>query len=193
VGHSAGGQLFGLHTGPEVAGALLVGAQSGHWRHWSGLARLGMAALWHVGLPALVPLVGYLPMRAFRQGEDVPAGVALEWARWGRHREYILAHRPPAGAAFSAHRGPVRLYAVLDDAYAPPRSVEALARMFRGTAAEVRRLAPADAGVARLGHFAFFRPRFEATLWAEALAWLRERAGAAADTAAAAPGARVAE
>src|SRR5207244_2722634 len=40
VGHSFGGQALGLLPDPErIAGALVVGSQSGYWRNWSALGR----------------------------------------------------------------------------------------------------------------------------------------------------------
>ncbi|MGC3996748.1 MAG: alpha/beta fold hydrolase [Anaeromyxobacter sp.] len=178
VGHSAGGQLLGLVESPRVAAALLVAAQSGHWRLWPDLrSRLLMAGLWWLVIPLLVPVLGRLPLRLLGGGEDVPAGVALEWARWGRDRRYILAHAGPRGGmGFAQHRGPLRSYAVSDDAYAPPATVEALAALFQEARVEVRHVTPQEAGVERIGHFGFFRPRFEPTLWAEAVAWLRHAA-----------------
>ena len=174
VGHSAGGQLLGLLPDPPVAAALLVGAQCGHWRLWPSFpARLALAAFWWALLPASVALLGYLPMRRLGQGEDVPAGVAREWASWGRRREYLMAYAGPRGGlGFARYAGQLRTYAVTDDRYAPPRSVEALAALYTATSAEVRRVAPADAGVPRIGHFGLFRPRLEGTLWDESASWL---------------------
>ena len=37
---------------------------------------------------------------------------------------------------------------------------------------EYRRIAPRDVGVQRIGHFGFFRPRFEQTLWPLVPQWL---------------------
>ena len=34
------------------------------------------------------------------------------------------------------------------------------------------RVTPAEAGVAKIGHFGFFRPELRDTLWKAALAWL---------------------
>jgi predicted alpha/beta hydrolase len=182
VGHSAGGQLFGLVDGPPVSGALLVASQSGHWRHWDGLWRVVMAGMWWAVVPALASTVGYLPLRALGQGEDVPKGVALEWARWGRHPEYILPHaRARGGAAFARYDGPLRAYAIADDAYAPAAAVRALVAGYSAARAEVRVVRPEDVGERRIGHFGFFRPHFEATLWGDALAWLRGAAGIAPD------------
>jgi predicted alpha/beta hydrolase len=98
IGHSVGGQLLGIVEGVRVDAALLVASRNGHWRHWpSRLGRAAMFGFWHAFIPAAVAAVGYLPMRALRQGEDVPAGVAREWARWGRHREYIWSYAEARG------------------------------------------------------------------------------------------------
>ena len=179
VGHSAGGQLLGLVDDRRLAAALLVGAQSGHWRLWRGFGRAVMAALWWVAIPAVVKVVGYLPLSRLSRGEDVPAGVALEWAAWGRHRDYILSYAGARGGmGFARFSGPIRSYAVADDRYAPPAAVEALLEAFSRARGELRVVTPGEVGVARLGHFGFFRPRHEPTLWAEAAAWLRTAAAA---------------
>jgi predicted alpha/beta hydrolase len=44
----------------------------------------------HALIPAASALFGFLPMRALTGGEDLPGGVALEWARWCRHPRYAV-------------------------------------------------------------------------------------------------------
>jgi predicted alpha/beta hydrolase len=177
VGHSVGGQLLGVVDDPRIAAALLVGAQSGHWRHWSGVGRVGIVALWYAVIPLLVPLLGRLPARVLGGGEDVPAGVAREWARWGRHRDYVLSYaRPRGGLGFTRFAGAIVSYAISDDAFAPLRSVEALLGFFPEARTELRVVRPADLGERAVGHFGFFRPRFEPTLWREAGTWLGSQA-----------------
>ncbi len=186
VGHSVGGQLFGLLDDPRLRGALFVGAQSGHWRLWPGAGRLALLAWWHV-IPALVSVFGHLPGAAFGGGEDVPAGVAREWAAWGRERDYVLSYaRPRGGLGFGRFAGPLLSYAISDDGYAPVPTVEALVRYYAAARAELRVVRPDDVGERAIGHFGFFRPRFGPTLWAEASAWLLRAAGGAG--AGAAPG-----
>ena len=181
VGHSVGGQLFGLVDDPRVHAALLVAAQSGHWRHWPGAGRLGMLAWWWAVVPALVPLFGRLPGAVFGGGEDVPAGVAREWAAWGRHPDYALSYaRPRGGLGFARFAGRLRSYAVADDGFAPVPTVEALLRCWEGARSELRVVRPRDVGERTIGHFGFFRPRFGPTLWSEASRWLLEAADGAA-------------
>lgn len=173
IGHSAGGQMFGLVPAPQVKAALFVGAQSGYWRHWSGTGRLAMWGLWHLLVPIVVPLAGKLPMKALGQGEDVPPGMAQEWAEWGRHPNYLQKHvAGRSGLAFDSWRGRLRCCAVSDDGYAPGPSVRALAAMFRAAEVEVVEVTPAQAKAKGIGHFGLFRKSNAETLWVEAAGWL---------------------
>jgi predicted alpha/beta hydrolase len=52
------------------------------------------------------------------------------------------------------------------------RGIEHLAGFYSQAAARVETIAPHEAGAARIGHFGFFRPQFEATLWPRATAAL---------------------
>jgi predicted alpha/beta hydrolase len=173
VGHSVGGQLLGLLDDVPVTGALLVAAQSGHWRLWSGAWRARIFLLWHAVIPGLVPLLGHLPAFVLGGGEDVPPGVAREWATWGRSREYLMSYaRPLGGRGFARLRAPILSYAIADDSYAPVQSAEELLRYYALAPTELRVVRPADVGERHVGHFGFFRSRFEPTLWRDALAFL---------------------
>jgi predicted alpha/beta hydrolase len=173
VGHSVGGQLLGLLEDVPLAGALLVAAQSGHWRLWSGGWRARIFLLWHAVIPGLVPLLGKLPAAFLGGGEDVPPGVARQWAAWGRQRDYLMSYaRPLGGRGFARLAAPIVSYAISDDPYAPVRSVEALLGYYDRAPTELRVVRPEDVGERSVGHFGFFRSRFEPTLWREALAVL---------------------
>jgi predicted alpha/beta hydrolase len=179
VCHSVGGQVLGLAPGIDrVRAVLAVGAQSGYWRWWPGVWRWALAFFWYCWLPALVTLFGYLPMRLASGGEDVPAGVAREWARWGRHPDYVLSHaRARGGTGYAHFDRPLRAYGFTDDLLAPPRAVEQLLTFYPNAQSDLRILAPADLGVKAIGHFAPFRDRFRDTLWAEWREWLERAAG----------------
>jgi predicted alpha/beta hydrolase len=174
VGHSAGGQIFGLLEGTPVRAALMVGSQSGYWKHWDGVRRAGVAALWHVLIPGFVGALGYLPMSAFRMGEDLPRDVALEWARWGRNPEYLWSYaKARGGRGFTSFEGRIRSYAIADDGFAPVRSVAALLAFYTRARTELKVVAPKEVGAKGIGHFGFFRRQFRDTLWADALEFLR--------------------
>lgn len=177
VGHSVGGQLFGLLRRAPFRAALLVGSQAGYWRHWRGPSRVAMAALWFGAIPLFTRTLGYLPMRAFGQGEDIPAGVAREWAAWGRDRRYVGVRAAQIDEPGYTHwRGALRAVSIADDGYAPEVAVRALAASYRAAEVEVMRMRPGDVGARRIGHFGWFHPRHRHTTWAEARAWLLDAA-----------------
>lgn len=169
VGHSVGGQLVGLLPDPSRVSALVtVGAQSGDYRLWPLPSRLAMAVLWYGVVPGVTRAVGYLP-GSLGIGEDLPAGVALEWARWCRTPGYL------AGGGFESRRegfarlrAPVLAYGFDDDAYAPRAAVDALLALYVSAPVDRRQLGR-EAG--RFGHFGFFRERHRG-LWRDVAAFL---------------------
>jgi predicted alpha/beta hydrolase len=167
VGHSFGGQLLGLlEEARDVKGAVLVGAQLGYYGHWPAPERWRYALTWHALVPALTKTFGYLPGRA-GIGEDLPRGVAEEWARWCSHPDYLLSEHPAAAARFARFDRPTLFYSFTDDAFAPEGAVEALiARLSRASISH-RRLDPRELGETSVGHFGFFRQRFQESLWLE--------------------------
>lgn len=173
VGHSAGGQLLGLApSAARVDRALFVACQSAWEGNWDGLRYLWIATAWHLAVPLLTALIGTLP-GWLTGGEPVPAGVAREWARWGRHPDYLLSDGgTERREAYARLRLRIRSLAIDDDPYAPLRAVASLLTFYGGASSELLRVAPADAGVRRLGHFGFFRPETGGSLWSEAAGWL---------------------
>ena len=175
VGHSFGGQALGLLPEAErIRGALVVGSQSGYWGNWPPLGRLWLWPSTHFGLDAMTKLFGYFPASRLGFGEDLPPGVATEWASWCRHPRYLVGALGVEDA-YARLRAPLRAYAISDDAFAPLPAVEALATLYPNSRWETRRVSPRDVGVKTIGHFGFFRERFRDSLWREAAEWLERR------------------
>ncbi len=172
VGHSFGGQLIALIDDVQAAEAsVLVGAQLGYWGNWPAAERARFALYWYGLVPAITRVWGYLPGKT-GLGVDLPAGVALEWARWCRHPDYLFGYRADARQRIARFDRPTLLYAFADDTYAPADAVHAFVRMGQNPNLELRRLRPAQLGARAVGHFGFFRPRFAATLWHESKDYL---------------------
>jgi predicted alpha/beta hydrolase len=176
IGHSFGGQVLGLLPDPSrIAAALIVGSQSGYWRNWPALGRAWMWPTVHIALPLVSRLHGYFPASRLGFGEDLPAGVAIEWARWCRNPRYLVGDLGVEDA-YARFRAPLRAYAITDDPFAPRRAVEALGRLYPNSRWETRSVEPRELGVKAVGHFGFFRERFRDTLWREAGEWLERAA-----------------
>lgn len=169
MGHSFGGQAVGLASnGGRLESLVTVAAQSGYWGHWPSPQRFGYAALWYVGVPIATRFLGYFPSQRLGFGENLPRGVALEWARWCRSPEYL--------GDYSGHRAfssPILALSFSDDRFAPQAAVEALHARYGSQDLVYRHLTPEELGTDRIGHFGFFREGKVPGLWSEVTAWLQ--------------------
>ena len=183
IGHSFGGQLIGLSDAShDVRGTLLFGSQLGYYGHWKPRDRFRLGFIWRAVVPTVTKSLGYLPGK-LGMGEDLPRGVAEEWATWCSHPDYLMGPNPDARARFARFDKPMVLYSASDDAYAPAPAVRALLASLPNAPVEHRTLTPESYGGAPIGHFGFFKPRFEATVWEDAAAFLRSALGAEPSTA----------
>jgi predicted alpha/beta hydrolase len=180
VAHSVGGFLIGLAPSNRlVSRVFTMGAQFAYWRDYAREKRLGMLFKWHLVMPALAALYGYFPGKRLGWLEDTPRGVVRDWtARHPRfedayRRELSAAQRDQMVAGFAAMQGATLALSVSDDEYGTSAAVERLLGYFDNSATTHLHVEPADAGLAQIGHFAFFHARHEATLWPLALAWLQ--------------------
>lgn len=175
VGHSIGGILPGMAPGAEALRRMLtVGAQIGWRGDYAPAARRGMTLKWHVAMPALTALCGWFPGRRLGWLEDLPAGVAREWAfrRARLEASWPAAERPALLARFAALRASILAVAVTDDPFAPPAAVRRGLGYFRGAPARLAILAPAALGHDAIGHFGLFHERHREDFWRDSLRWL---------------------
>jgi len=167
VGHSVGGQLLGhASAADEVAAAWLVASQSGSWRHWPASGRLGIFTLWHLLIPALSAPLGYFPSPWFGLGEDLPSGVARQWAHWGRSKDYLLRDGDEARRRYARLHLPLLDVAIARDHFAPGPAVRALLDLYPNAQRRVLEAGP-------VGHFDWFRAG-NAGLWEQAAHWLKD-------------------
>lgn len=174
IGHSFGGQLLGLiDESHELDAMLLVGAQLGYFGHWQPLGRAKLGLVWHLLVPTTTSVFGFWPGQ-LGLGVDLPKGVAEEWARWCRTPGYFLRETTGSAERLARFQVPSRIYTFSDDSFAPRRAVSALTQSLgrRPTWVDLR---PEDLGVDEVGHFGFFKSRFSATLWRDALDYFTSR------------------
>jgi predicted alpha/beta hydrolase len=175
IGHSVGGQMFGIADNNHTASAmLLIGSQSGEWRLWPGLSKVRLMLVYYAAIPILTHSFGYFPSSKVGMGEDLPPGVALQWAKMGRTKGYIRgAVDPELADLFKNFRGKMLAYSFSDDWYAPRQAVDGLLSYYESADRDHRHLRPQDINVRRIGHFGFFREQFRQTLWRETAEWLK--------------------
>lgn len=176
VGHSIGGALIGhAPRADEVDRILTVGAQYAYWRDYAASGRLQMLWRWHVVMPALTTAFGYFPGRRLGWLEDLPAGVAYEWAFRAARLEAGLPAEEGARlrAGFAAVRAPVLAVSFNDDNYGSRAALTRTLAYYTGAERQLVMLDPADVGETEVGHFQPFHARLAGRLWPGFLQWLR--------------------
>ena len=180
ISHSIGClPLGGAPNANEQDQVVLVGAHTGYFGDYRPLYRLPMALAWHGLMPAITRCLGYFPADRLRLGEDLPAGMALEWAR---RRGPEL--RPKSGDPWRERRGlllercaalrcPALAICISDDAFATVQGTKRLLSYLpRLASCELIAYKPSDAGVRQIGHFGFFRRGAGIALWPRLIALL---------------------
>jgi len=114
--------------------------------------------------------------------EDLPAGVALEWANrreadfWWNLRtgngELDKARIDDAIARFLAIHAPTLALTFADDAFATEAATDRILGLYRNCPTTRRFIGPDDVGGQKIGHFGFFRSRFSNSLWPQVVEWL---------------------
>lgn len=172
IGHSIGGVLPGFSTSNgRIDRMLTVAAQFAYWRDYAKHARYRMLLKWHVLMPLATMLAGFFPGRRLGWLEDLPAGVAYEWA-FRRAALHTASDGSDAARLFPQLRCPVLAYSITDDDFGTPAAVLRLLRYYRGSDRTHVVVTPGEFALSGIGHFAFFHDRFSRTLWQESLAWL---------------------
>ncbi|WP_250656977.1 alpha/beta fold hydrolase [Alkalimarinus coralli] len=177
VVHSVGGQLIGLAaSNNSIKAVLAVASQSGYIGHWSGVEKLKFYGVMYFAIPVATYLFGRMP-GVLLGSEDLPKGVALQWAYWCRSRHYIVDRKgAPVRDGFEKYDHKIRFYCIADDLmYGPLKSVEALAGYYKSAKTEVVVRQAEDYGVDNIGHFGFFQSYMPAIAWDETATWLKER------------------
>jgi predicted alpha/beta hydrolase len=128
--------------------------------------------MWHLLAPALCPVFGYFPGARLGVIGDLPTGAMFQWRRWCLTPDYLLSGEPGAREAYASADYPVLALTFADDELL----LEAGSRLLHGAylkrPADYRVLDTSHHGLPRVGHFGFFKPAAEATLWPMVTDWL---------------------
>mgnify|MGYP001378384858 FL=1 len=166
IGHSLGGQIPPLVPGHErLESIVTVACGSGYWRENAPALKRRVWLLWFGAAPLLTPLLGYFPGKRLNMVGDLPRGVIEQWRRWCLDPEYAVGAEPGVRERFAAVRTPVVSLSFSDDDFMSARNTESLHGFYANAPCTLLRIQPKEAGLARIGHFGFFRAEHEQALW----------------------------
>jgi predicted alpha/beta hydrolase len=178
IAHSVGALLLGgAPNAGELSRFVLICSHTGYFGDYRLLYRIPMALVWHVLMPGLTRLFGYFPARRLRLGEDLPSGIALQWAA-RRTPELQLARTSESMRAIAslarckALSGPALVVSFTDDAFATEAGTRRLLSNYPKLRPIWMRIKPSDVGADRIGHFGFFRSAAREALWPRVLAYI---------------------
>lgn len=174
VGHSIGGFLPGMAPNADrIDRMVTVGAQFAWWGDYAPESRVSFLLKWHLAVPVLTSVFGYFPGRWLGWLEDLPAGVALEWAFRRRHAEANVRRelRPRMRERFARVTAPITAISVSDDPFGTARAVSRALDYYVGAPRQLVELRPSDLRVDSIGHFGLFHDRHQA-FWRRTLDWL---------------------
>jgi predicted alpha/beta hydrolase len=175
VGHSIGALLLGLASyNDRVDGLLGIAPPNVYWGNWSMHQRPMIIAFWYGLLPLSTFAAGYFPAQLFKLGERLPKGVALDWARAGRHPQALRGiYAATEHHHFDDFRGALLAYSFEDDFLAPQKAVENFIPLYpNAQPRHHQHITLAEVQQSKLGHHGFFHPRLRDSLWAQSAAWL---------------------
>jgi predicted alpha/beta hydrolase len=173
VGHSFGGQALGLiPNSNKISRALLIASQVGYWRYVvPATERYRVYVMLRFVGPLIARTLGYLP-GGIGLGDGLPRDVFLEWAGWCLKPNYLFDDPTLETLAnYPRYAGAMRAIGMADDPWATPPAIARLLQGYTGTKPEHLTLDPRSVGLAKIGHFGFFRQDARAA-WQDAADWL---------------------
>jgi predicted alpha/beta hydrolase len=171
IGHSLGGQILAFVPRHErITKAVTIATGSGYWLENSPGLRWRAWFLWYVVAPLATAFVGYFPGEKLNMVGDLPAGVMRQWRRWCLNPEYAVGvEGPEMRERYAAVRVPITSLSFTDDEFMSEKNTASIHGFYTNAPKTMKRIAPKDVGVRRIGHFGFFREQFRETLWEKVL------------------------
>jgi predicted alpha/beta hydrolase len=167
IGHSAGGQLMGLMPNhARLRSVAAVASSSGFVGRIRAPTRHAARFMLGAWVPLTCAALGYAPGRRLGWGEDLPRGVATQWARWCLGPGYL---ENDFGRSIARHfhddlSTPITALHAADDPIATPENVADLLRLFPTSSRRSQALDPAVFALESIGHIDVFRKRC-AAVW----------------------------
>jgi predicted alpha/beta hydrolase len=128
-------------------------------------------------MPLVTLICGYFPGKRLGWLEDTPAGVVRDWStptpRYETRPSGRVTNASSGRLPFAAVTAKTLAISITDDPYGTIPAIERLLGYFTSSTKTHLRIAPEDIGEVEVGHFAFFRSAYQATLWPIALSWLQ--------------------
>ncbi len=173
--HSIGGQLIGLVPSNKIIHNLvLVTSQNINHRFWKGFSKVQTFLNYHLLIPVVTYLYGYLPSKRIMKMENLPKSMAFEFAKWGRSKNHVFSLKEKKSLFHHQITGNITSYSTENDNFAPKEAVDWMAKKYENGNNVRKHLIAKNYNVKSIGHFGFFKSKFKDSIWLEFLSDLQQ-------------------
>ena len=88
-----------------------------------------------------------------------------QWRKWCLSPEYALGEGEHVRQQYAEVTTPIVSLSFSDDEFMSERNTESLHGFYTRAPRVMKRISPGEIDVKRIGHFGFFKPCFEQSLW----------------------------
>ena len=170
VGHCVGGEIVGLAQASQFINKLvLVNSALSCKKLWPLKERFKIVAIRPV-VRLLNRVFGYFPGKRIGYAENVPKGVMHEWANWCSKQNGLFDAFPDNN--YRKLRIPLLAISFSDNWNSPVKAVQELLNRFASASITWHHMRPADLNRKQVGHYGFFYPEMEDSLWPLLLKWI---------------------
>lgn len=176
LGHSAGGQLFGLLPNVQQLDSVFnYACSSGSLRNMAKRHRGQAHFFMNFFIPISNALFGYTKSQWVGMGEPLPKYVASQWQEWCNGTGYVKMgfNKTISKHYFDSVSLPSMWVNAVDDSIANKENVTDMLSVFPNIRAERETLIPANYGLKEIGHMKFFSRKSQ-MLWELPLRWFEK-------------------
>lgn len=160
IGHSAGGQLLGIVPNfDKVNQVISIAGSTGHVKGLKGRTKALAPVMFNIVFPLSGFFKGYGATKILGMGENLPRGVAKQWAQFCRQPGYVV--NAVGKTIFDDYHTqitiPITSILASDDEIATEANVQDLLRLYPNAKTQMIIVKPQDFQHQSIGHMHMFR------------------------------------
>ncbi|MFZ6001139.1 MAG: alpha/beta fold hydrolase [Bacteroidota bacterium] len=176
VGHGLGAQLVGFSPKSIWADRFIfVGTWTPYWKIFSGGLRWKKWFYSYLLIPAIGKIWGALPANLIGATENLPYGVALQLAQWGRDDDFLYRAFPDRKKIFDSLKQSSLVYSFEHDEVNNEETLESLYAHYPAVQIQHVHIRAHEVSVKRVDRFVFLMSSPQNSLWKETVDWMNEK------------------
>lgn len=167
LGHSIGSQLFGFIENIKLFDKVVfIASSTGYWKDGRSPQKWMNYFLLNVVMPLSNLVWGYTNAKLFKQGENYPKNVSLQWRKWCMNKEYLkMELNDNQTNNYNLFKGKITSIWFSDDPIANEITAQKLVSIYKSAETLLIEINPTDFNSTGIGHTGFLSRKYKGTLW----------------------------